>query len=70
MLSASTVGEALQLMAANHPAIYQGICDETGAVRRHVHLFVNSDFVHDREGLDTPLAPGDVLSLMPAVSGG
>ena len=36
----------------------------------HVNLFVNSANVRDREGLDTPLAPGDVLTIVPAVSGG
>ena len=39
-------------------------------VRRHVNLFVNSSNVRDREGLDTRLAPGDVIMILPAVSGG
>jgi molybdopterin converting factor small subunit len=46
------------------------VCDETGAVRRHINLFVNSSHVRDRDGLDTPLAAGDVLTILPAVSGG
>ena len=39
-------------------------------MRRHVNLFVNSDNVRDLDGLDTPLAPGDVVTILPAVSGG
>lgn len=70
IISAATVGEAIGQLEKNHPMLYQAICDETGAVRRHVHLFVNDDFIHDREGLDTTLTLGDVLSIMPAVSGG
>lgn len=70
ILSAATVRAALEQLQRSHPALYQGVCDETGAVRRHVHLFVNSVFVPDHEGLDAPLEPGDVLSIMPAVSGG
>ena len=70
ILSAATVRAALEQLERSHPTLYQSICDETGAVRRHIHLFVNNTFVHDREGLDTALAPGDVLSIMPAVSGG
>lgn len=70
MLSAATVRSALEQLEQSHPALYQSICDETGTVRRHVHLFVNNNLVHDREGLETPLAAGDVLSIMPAVSGG
>ena len=69
-LSASTVRAALDQLERRHPSLYRGICDETGAVRRHINLFVNNSFMHDREGLDTALVPGDVLSIMPAVSGG
>jgi len=70
MLSAATVREALEQLERNQPAIYQSICDETGAIRRHIHLFVNNSFISDRQGLETTLAPGDVLSIVPAVSGG
>src|SRR5437867_13384094 len=53
-----------------HPALYRNICDETGTVRRHINLFVNDHHMRDRDGLDTPLLPGDVISILPAVSGG
>ena len=39
-------------------------------MRRHVNLFVNADHMRDRDGLDTALAPGDVVTILPAVSGG
>jgi molybdopterin converting factor small subunit len=69
-LSASSVRAALEHIERSHPSLYRSVCDETGAVRRHVNLFVNASHVRDREGLDTALAPGDVLTIMPAVSGG
>jgi molybdopterin converting factor small subunit len=69
-LAASSVRTALEQIERAHPSLYGSVCDETGAVRRHVNLFVNSSDVRDREGLDTELAPGDVLTIMPAVSGG
>ncbi len=69
-LSASTVREALDELERSHPSLYRSVCDETGAVRRHVHLFVESSLLCGPEGLDTVLAPGDVLTIMPAVSGG
>ena len=69
-LSAPSVRAALEQIERSHPALYRSICDETGAVRRHVNLFVNTAHVRDREGLDTALAPGDVLTILPAVSGG
>ncbi|HKQ97935.1 MAG TPA: MoaD/ThiS family protein [Candidatus Polarisedimenticolia bacterium] len=69
-LSAPTVRAALLALEQSHPALYISVCDETGAVRRHVNLFVNSSHIRERNGLDTPLNPGDVLTVMPAVSGG
>ncbi len=69
-LSAPTVGAALEQLAASHPALYRNICDETGAVRRHLNIFVNSTHVRDLEGLESALSPGDVILIVPAVSGG
>lgn len=69
-LSAATVGSALEELERAYPALHQSICDETGAVRRHVNLFVNMHHMRDRNGLDTPLAHGDVVTILPAVSGG
>ena len=69
-IAAPSVRGALEEIGQRHPALYRSVCDETGAVRRHINLFVNESHVRDRDGLDTPLAPGDVLTILPAVSGG
>lgn len=69
-LSAPTVRAALEQIERSHPDLYRSVCDETGSVRRHIGLFVNQHHVRDRDGLDTTLAPGDVLIILPAVSGG
>ncbi len=69
-MSAPTVRAALEQLERRHPSLYRSVCDETGAVRRHVNLFVNTTHVRDREGLETALAPGDVLTILPAISGG
>jgi molybdopterin converting factor small subunit len=69
-LSAPSVRAVLEQLERSHPALYRSICDETGAVRRHVNLFVNTAHLVDREGLDTALVPGDVVTILPAVSGG
>lgn len=68
--SAASVRAVLEELERLHPALHRSICDETGAVRRHINVFVNSHHMRDREGLDTALAPGDVVMIMPAVSGG
>jgi sulfur-carrier protein len=69
-LEAGSVRAALGQVERRHPSLYRNICDETGAVRRHVNVFVNTSHMRDREGLDTALAPGDVITVLPAVSGG
>jgi molybdopterin converting factor small subunit len=69
-LPASSLGGVLTELERRHPALHRSVCDETGAVRRHINLFINTEHIRDREGLDTPLIPGDELIIMPAVSGG
>lgn len=69
-LSASNVRAALEEIERRYPGLHRSICDETGRVRRHVNLFVNTANVRDGQGLDTRLVPGDVITILPAVSGG
>lgn len=70
LVSAASVRAALAELERSHPRLYRSVCDDTGAVRRHVNLFVNTANVRDGDGLDTALASGDVITIMPAVSGG
>lgn len=70
VVEARTLREALDVLERRYPALHRNICDETGQVRRHVNLFVNTQHMRDRDGLDTPLSPGDVVLVLPAVSGG
>lgn len=69
-IAASTVREALEVLEERYPALYRSLCDDSGGVRRHINLFVNTQHIRDRQGLDTPLVAGDELIPLPAVSGG
>ncbi len=69
-LAAASVRSALEQIEAHFPALYRCVCDETGAVRRHINLFVNADNIRDLDGLDSALALRDVLTILPAISGG
>lgn len=69
-LSVDTVRAALERLEQDFPNLHRRICDETGEIRQHVNLFVNDVFLHECNGVDTPLSSGDVLTIMPAVSGG
>jgi molybdopterin converting factor small subunit len=69
-ISANTVRAALRDLERSQSALYRNICDETGTLRRHLNVFVNSDNVRDLDGIDTTLTSGDVVTFLPAVSGG
>ena len=69
-ISARTVRAALEDLERSQPALYRNICDETGTMRRHLNVFVNSDNMRDLDGVDTTLTAGDVVTILPSVSGG
>ena len=69
-ISATTVRDMLHRLEQTHSVLYRNVCDETGAVRRHLNIFINADNARDRDGLDTALQSGDVVTIVPAVSGG
>jgi sulfur-carrier protein len=69
-VTARTLLELLHRIEQTQPSLYPNICDETGAVRRHLNIFVNADNMRDLDGLQTALTNGDVVTVVPAVSGG
>jgi len=69
-LEGSTVGEVLTSLEAVHPGFTDRLLDADGTLRRFVNLYVADDDVRFREGLDTPVADGDTVSIIPAVAGG
>jgi len=66
----STVGEALKALDAAHPGFGERLFDESGALRRFVNVFLADEDVRFLGGLDTPVADGQTLSIVPAVAGG
>ena len=69
-MSAGSVRAAFEQLEQRYPALYGCVCDETGKVRRHMNVFVNASNTRDGDGLDTALLAGDVITILPAVSGG
>jgi carboxylate-amine ligase len=65
-----TVGRLLERLEEAHPGLAGMIRDERGAIRRHVNVFAGAEHVRELGGLAAPLAPGDRVSILPAVSGG
>jgi molybdopterin converting factor small subunit len=66
----STVGEVLKSLDANHPGFGERIFDDTGSLRRFVNVFVADEDIRFLDGLSTPVAEGQAVSIIPAVAGG
>ncbi len=69
-VEAATVKEMLAGLEAKHPGIKERICDEQGNVRRFVNIFVNEEDIRFIQNLETPLAAGCEVSILPAIAGG
>lgn len=68
--AAGTVGGALAALRAVYPGVHDRVVTERGDVRPHVNLFVGTERIRGGGVLDTPLAEGSELVILPAVSGG
>lgn len=66
----ATLGELVDDLGAQHPGLKSALVDDDGALRRFVQAYVNDEDVRFLGGLETPLADGDSVSLLPAVAGG
>jgi molybdopterin converting factor small subunit len=65
-----TVTSVLDSLALTHPALERRVRDETGRTRVHVNMFVDADNIRDLDGVDTTVAAGSDVSIIPAISGG
>ncbi len=66
-------GGTLRELLADLDARHQGLAGrvvEDGALRRFVNVYVNDEDVRFTGGLDTALADGDDVTILPAVAGG
>lgn len=66
----TTVAEVLKALEAAHPGFGDRLFDEEGRLRRFVNVFVAEEDIRFLEGLDTPVADGTTVSIVPAVAGG
>ncbi|HLJ08323.1 MAG TPA: ubiquitin-like small modifier protein 1 [Acidimicrobiia bacterium] len=69
-LSGSTVGEVLKALDAAHSGMADRLFDDAGQLRRFVNVFVDDEDVRFLDGLATPVADGQTVSIVPAVAGG
>jgi molybdopterin synthase sulfur carrier subunit len=66
----STVGEALDGLYAEHGELKSRIADDSGELRRFVNVYLKGEDIRFLDGLGTPVADGDEVTILPAVAGG
>jgi molybdopterin converting factor small subunit len=65
-LEGATVAELLVELERTQPGLDGWILDERDVLRRHINVFVNGEL----GGPETPVAAGDRVDILPAISGG
>jgi molybdopterin converting factor small subunit len=69
-LEATTLREALDALAERYPSLRERLRDEHGKLRPHLALFVNEEDARLLGWEDAQLKEGDLVHVIPALSGG
>lgn len=69
-VAAGSVAEVLNSVNEIAPGFSDYLLDEQGALRRHVNLCINENFVVDRKTLSDRVQENDTLFIFQALSGG
>jgi molybdopterin synthase sulfur carrier subunit len=64
-----TVGEVLDSLYERFGELRSRIAED-GGLRRFVNVYVGGEDIRFMDGLDTPVADGDEVTILPAVAGG
>ncbi|MBI1367249.1 MAG: MoaD family protein [Planctomycetes bacterium] len=65
-----TVAAVIASLQAEFPGLKERLCDEKGALRRFVNVFLNGEDIRFADGPRTAVKDGDELSIIPAIAGG
>jgi molybdopterin synthase sulfur carrier subunit len=69
-VEAGRLSDVIARLDGAHPGFADRLLDEDGALRKFVNIFVDDDDVRYLDGLDTAVADGITVSIIPAVAGG
>jgi len=67
---ARTVGEALDLLTAQHRELRKHLFADDGRLRSFVNVYVNDEDIRHLQKERTPLRDGDLISIIPSIAGG
>ena len=65
----ASVADVVRDLDARYPGIADRLIDDSG-LRRFVNVYLNDEDVRFLEGLQTPVADSDAITILPAVAGG
>ena len=66
----ANVAEVLAGLEKLHPGFAERLHDTDGSLRRFVNVFVADEDIRFLQGVDTEVADGTTVSIVPAVAGG
>jgi len=66
----ATVADVLKALEAAHPGFAERLFDDQGELRRFVNVFVADEDIRFLDGVNTDVAAGATVSIVPAVAGG
>ena len=66
----ATVGEVFTDLTTKYPGLSDQLVDATGGLHKFVNVYRNDDDIRYLDQLDTKVADGDTISILPAVAGG
>lgn len=69
-ITGQSIRELLDNLNGAYTGIDERIRDDKGDVRRFVNIFVADEDIRFLDGLDTKVADGDEISIIPAIAGG
>ncbi|MGB0562172.1 MAG: MoaD/ThiS family protein [Spirulinaceae cyanobacterium] len=69
-VEAGNINALIDALETACPGIKSRICDESGAPRRFLNIYVNTEDIRFLDNVNTPLKDGDEVSIVPAVAGG
>ena len=66
----ATVGDVFHQLVERYPGLAGNLVDDDDQLHRFVNVYRNDDDIRYLDQLDTKVADGDVISILPAVAGG
>lgn len=67
---ATVLRTVLDAAVVTRPQLGARIRDETGALRRHVNIFIDGKEARPAGGLDAVVGPDSVIHVLPSIAGG